>query len=231
MSLYKGSDYGLVKYDETSIRSNSKTWCQFDLFDPQNVDENHESIRDKTPPPEEIRPPEGFRSDTVRDFRAFSRFLVSAPIFQVTPSIGSNSVIKIPEERTNQIENKSQNEAPNKEEQSKIPTELSSEVFGLAKEVQPAQKVEKSEAVVQNDKPHSDESSEESDDEEDVRQLEGRTVSAKGQEVHTSKLIFHSLFNNFCFCFRSIVPALLTLEGRKKKSRLIRKRKMILGTQ
>lgn len=91
-------------------------------------------------------------------------------------------------------------EKPEKIDAMKVSLELSPQVFGLAKEVKAPVKVEK---IVQNEKSHSPESSEESDDdEEDVRQLEGRTVSAKGQGVCDVTVLvltsFFLLFNLFC---------------------------------
>ncbi|GJQ66581.1 hypothetical protein Trydic_g4558 [Trypoxylus dichotomus] len=71
---------------------------------------------------------------------------------------------------------------PEKIDAPKVQIELSPQVFGLAKEVKPVAKFEKSSASEKNEKSTESES-EESEEEEDVRQLEGRTVSAKGHEI------------------------------------------------
>lgn len=64
------------------------------------------------------------------------------------------------------------------------------------------------------------ESSEESED-EDVRELEGRTVSSKGFEVYFIATLCDSVVLCCLHLLRSIVPALVICGGPRKKSMLI----------
>lgn len=107
------------------------------------------------------------------------------------------------------------------------------QVFGLAKEVKPVVKLdeklgENSSAIAENEKPSrsTDSESDDSEEEEDVRQLEGRTVSAKGQEV---KLFGRILNKSIFFRFSRLIGRVRRmLGGRKKRLVRIQRRKMIL---
>ncbi|KRT84262.1 PDZ domain-containing protein, partial [Oryctes borbonicus] len=161
---------------------------------------------------EKINPPEGFRSETpLSPTKSALPPEVIKPVPHLPSQGGLNNatmpeivpksemkietILKSPvDEVTTEIkvqENEKPNhlptaifEKPEKIDAPKVQIELSPQVFGLAKEVKPAVKIEKSTAIEKNEKARvsSESESEESEEEEDVRQLEGRTVSAKGHE-------------------------------------------------
>ncbi|KAK9712731.1 PDZ domain [Popillia japonica] len=162
---------------------------------PWTVEDNHDTIDNKylspIPSPETIKPPEQFCGElTSIPAKSLAPDSSNSPSTESKPTLPDVPEKTVESTANHELARSSATVGAEKIDTPKVQIDHPPQVFGLAKEVKPVVKLdeklgENSSAIAENEKPSrsTDSESDDSEEEEDVRQLEGRTVSAKGQEI------------------------------------------------